>query len=95
MNVSLSALSIPDLRAQFGDRAIAPGDSGYDEARAVFYGGFDRHPAVIIRAADASDVASVIGLARATGLELAVRAAATATPGTARPKAGSSSTCAS
>ena len=73
MNVSLSELSLPDLRAQFGDRAIAPGDAGYDEARALFYGGFDRRPAVIIRAADATDVASVIGIARETGLELAVR----------------------
>ena len=73
MNVSLSELSLPDLRAQFGERAIAPGDAGYDEARALFYGGFDRRPAVIIRAADATDVASVIGIARETGLELAVR----------------------
>jgi len=73
MSVSLSELSLPDLRAQFGERAIAPGDAAYDEARALFYGGFDRRPAVIIRAADATDVASVIGIARETGLELAVR----------------------
>src|SRR4029450_1182781 len=42
-------------------------------ARAIFYGGFDRHPEVIVQAADATDVARVVALARDTGLELAVR----------------------
>jgi FAD/FMN-containing dehydrogenase len=39
----------------------------------VFYGKFDRRPAVIIRARDAADVSRVASLARETGLELAVR----------------------
>jgi hypothetical protein len=66
-------LSIPQLRAVLNGRVIAPGDAGYDQARAVFYGGIDRRPAVVIRVADATDVARVISLARETGLELAVR----------------------
>ena len=45
----------------------------YDEARTVFSGGIDRRPAVIVRVADATDVARVVSLARETGLELAVR----------------------
>jgi FAD/FMN-containing dehydrogenase len=68
-----AAVSIPRLRAGFKGRVIAPGDDGYDEARAVFYGWIDRRPAVIVRAADAEDVARVISLAQDTGLELAVR----------------------
>ncbi len=52
---------------------IAPDDPGYDEARTVFIGGIDRRPAVIVRVADATDVGTVIGLARETGLDLAVR----------------------
>ena len=52
---------------------ISPGDAGYDEARTVFIGGIDRKPALIVRVADAADVARVIALARETGLELAVR----------------------
>jgi hypothetical protein len=34
---------------------IAPDDARYDQARSVFYRSFDRHPAVIIRPADAGD----------------------------------------
>ena len=41
--------------------------------RRVFFTGFDRRPAAIVRAADTSDVARVVTLARETGVELAVR----------------------
>jgi FAD/FMN-containing dehydrogenase len=74
--VSLStspSLSIPDLRAAIKGRVIAPDDAEYDTARTVFVGGIDRHPAVIVRVADAGDVARVIAVARETGLDLAVR----------------------
>ena len=67
------AVSIPNLRKDFKDRVIAPGDTNYDKARTVFYGGMDRHPAVIIKVADANDVSRVVNLARESGLELAVR----------------------
>ena len=66
-------ISIPDLRASIHGRVIAPDDPEYDKARTVVAGGIDRHPAVIVRVADAEDVATVIALARETGLELAVR----------------------
>ena len=52
---------------------IRPQDDGYDEARTVFYGGFDCHPALIVRVADPTDVSHVITLARERGLELAIR----------------------
>jgi FAD binding domain/Berberine and berberine like len=70
---SASSLSIPDLRGAFTGRVIAPGDAGYDDLRTIFGGGFDARPGVIIRPADASDVAKVVKLARETGLPLAVR----------------------
>jgi FAD/FMN-containing dehydrogenase len=65
--------SISELRALFNGSVIAPEDPGYDEARTVFYGGINRHPAAIVRVRDAGDVARVINIARDTGLELAVR----------------------
>jgi FAD/FMN-containing dehydrogenase len=66
-------LSIPELRSSIHGRVITPEDAAYDQARAVFYGGFDRRPAIIVRVADTSDIARVIALARETGLDLAVR----------------------
>jgi FAD/FMN-containing dehydrogenase len=61
------------LRAQGKGRLITPDDPAYDQARTIFYGGFDRRPQVIVQAADATDVARVIALAGDSGLELAVR----------------------
>jgi hypothetical protein len=66
-------ISLSTLRGEVTGRVIGPEDPGYDEARTVFIGGIDRRPAVIVRVADAHDVATVIRLARKTGLELAVR----------------------
>lgn len=66
-------LSIQLLRDNLKGYVIAPEDAEYDAARTVAAGGIDRHPAVIVRAADAGDVAYVIALARETNLELAVR----------------------
>ncbi len=68
------------LRAVNG-RAISPDDPGYEEARTVFYGGFDRRPAVIVRVADATDVARVVSLARDAGIELAVQSGGHSTAG--------------
>ena len=68
-----ATLSIPQLRAALNGSVIAPDDAGYDEARTIFPGGIDRRPAVIVRPADATDVAYVVALARDSGQELAVR----------------------
>ena len=66
-------LSTAQLTDQINGRVIVPDDSDYDRARRVFSGAIDRRPAVIVRVADTDDVARVIGMARETGLELAVR----------------------
>jgi FAD/FMN-containing dehydrogenase len=70
---NLTGISIPQLRAALNGRVITPDDAAYDEARAVFYGGFDRRPALIVRVADATDVSRVVSLARENRVELAVR----------------------
>ncbi len=66
-------ISIDRLRDTFNGPVIGPDDAGYEHARSVFYGGIDRCPAVIIRAADTNDVSRAVALARDTGLELAIR----------------------
>ena len=73
MQSVISTISIPQLRADIRGRVIGPDDDGYDEARTVVMGGFDRRPAAIVRVADADDVAHIIRVAAETGTELAVR----------------------
>ena len=65
--------SISELRALFNGRVIAPDDARYEQARTVFYGGIDRHPAAIVRVADAGDVSRLVSVAREAGIELAIR----------------------
>jgi FAD/FMN-containing dehydrogenase len=66
-------LSTAQLSDQIKGRVIGPDDADYDRARRVFSAAVDRRPGVIVRAADTDDIASVIHMARATGLDLAVR----------------------
>lgn len=65
--------SVSELRALFNGKVIAPDDPRYEEARTPFYGGMDKHPVAIVRAADAGDVSRLVSLAREHGFELAVR----------------------
>jgi FAD/FMN-containing dehydrogenase len=81
MSGATTTISISQLRSDVKGRVVAPGDPGYDEGRTVFYGGIDRRPAVIVRAANADDVSRVVALARETGLELAVRSGGHSIPG--------------
>jgi FAD/FMN-containing dehydrogenase len=62
------------LPTDIAGRIIRPDDPDYDATRQILSGAYDRHPAVIVRAANADDVARVIRFARETGTELAVRA---------------------
>lgn len=66
-------VSISGLRSELKGRVIGPGEEGYDAARTIFYGGFDRKPSAIARVADTQDVSRAVSLARETGLALAVR----------------------
>jgi FAD/FMN-containing dehydrogenase len=52
---------------------ITPEDSGYEEARHVFFKGIDRKPLAVAKVASADDVATVVNAARESGLELSVR----------------------
>jgi FAD/FMN-containing dehydrogenase len=79
--VSPYSISISKLRADIDGRVIAPEDAEYDQARALFYGGMDRHPAAIVRVKDDMDVVRVVALARESGLELAVRSGGHSIPG--------------
>nr|PZN61553.1 MAG: FAD-linked oxidase [Pseudomonadota bacterium] len=69
----LKGRDVADLRAALRGDVLTAGDGGYDEARRIWNGIFDRRPALIARCADAADVARAIGFARSHDLLLAVR----------------------
>src|SRR5215213_8757994 len=65
--------AVPQLGEGFKGEVIAPGDLGYDDARAVWNGSIDKRPALIVRPKGAADVIDAVNYARAEGLPLAVR----------------------
>jgi FAD/FMN-containing dehydrogenase len=64
-----------NLEARLQGQLILPDDAGYDEARAVWNGAIDHHPAMIVRPAGAADVASAVNFGRENNLILSVRGA--------------------
>ena len=83
MTVKLEALdgasrSIPDaavdaLRASLRGSVLVKGDPGYDEARTLWNAMIDRHPGLVIRAADRGDVRTAVNFARDNGVVLSIR----------------------
>jgi FAD binding domain/Berberine and berberine like len=57
----------------FKGEQLRPGDAGYDEARAVWNGLFDRRPTLIARCSSTEDVVAAVNHGREHGLEIAVR----------------------
>jgi FAD/FMN-containing dehydrogenase len=83
-----ASVAIPNLRNAVSGRVIAPGDPGYDDARTVFLGGFDRHPSAIVRPLEVSDVERVVRLAGEHGFTLAVRSGGHGGAGYCMPDGG-------
>ncbi|MFD4510480.1 FAD-binding oxidoreductase [Streptomyces sp. NPDC058457] len=65
--------ALAELREDLGGDVFAPGDPGYDEARAVFNGRIDRYPAVIAQCAGDADVVRAVRFGRELDLHIAVR----------------------
>ena len=59
MTNDLSSSMVHDLDASLDGRVIRPDEPGYDEARQVFYGGHDLHPAIVVRAASDDDIVRI------------------------------------
>ncbi|GAB3037748.1 FAD-binding oxidoreductase [Parafrigoribacterium mesophilum] len=64
---------VTQLLERFGDKLLTADHPDYDAVRTGFYGGVDRRPAAIVRAATVVDVATTIALVRDAGARLAVR----------------------
>jgi len=82
----MSQLAIDDatidrLRSGVGGEIVTPEDPTYEEARRVWNGMIDRHPALIVRCSTAHDVATALAFARENDLAVSVRGGAHSTPG--------------
>lgn len=70
---TLTASDVTDLKVSLRGDLLLPGQAGYDQARRVWNGAFDRRPALIVRCVGAADVAQAVTFARAHDLLVAVR----------------------
>jgi FAD/FMN-containing dehydrogenase len=61
------------LRARFRGALLRPGEEGYDDARRVWNGAIDRHPALIARCVGVDDVVDAVRFARDHELLVSVR----------------------
>ncbi len=61
------------LIRQFKGDLLRPAENGYDAARAVWNGMFDRKPGLIARCADVSDIQAAVRSAAETGVVTAIR----------------------
>jgi len=68
-----SPAAIRKLGSQISGLIITPESPEYESARLVFNRAFDRHPALIVRCADASDVARTLDFVQKQNLLVAVR----------------------
>jgi len=76
-----SQASIDPLRDQVRGQTITSADGGYDEARAVHNGMFDKRPLAVVRAEQVADVIAAVNFARENGLDLSIRGGAHSAPG--------------
>src|SRR3984885_1766530 len=70
--ISLSQAEVKELREVLRGRLLLAGDEGYDQARRLWNGAFDRHPALIARCAGAADVVQAVNFARSHEILTAV-----------------------
>lgn len=70
---SVDEAFVASLSSTLRGSVTAPGDTGYDEARAVYNAMIDRRPGAIARVADVADVIACVNAARDAGVTLAVR----------------------
>lgn len=80
--------AITPLREQFAGTLLERGQDGYDGARVIFNAMIDKQPPLIARCANATDVVTALGFARANRLEIAVRSGGHGVAGTSLTDSG-------
>jgi FAD/FMN-containing dehydrogenase len=78
---TLGDATLGELEQGLRGQLIRPGDSDYDEARAIWNGAHDQYPALIVRCAGVADVMRAVDFARSEDLIVAVRGGSHSLPG--------------
>lgn len=73
VETTLSEVELGVFASRLTGELIRPGDEAYDDARAVWNGMIDRHPALIARCVNTDDVIAAVHFAREHSLLLSVR----------------------
>src|SRR6185295_5685767 len=71
--IILSHADVADLRASLRGQLLLASDAGYEQARKVWNGSFNRRPALIARCAGTADVIQAVNFGRAHELLVSVR----------------------
>jgi hypothetical protein len=79
--VAIDDAAIERFASAVKGETITPEHSSYDEARRVWNGMIDRHPALVVRCTSAEDVAAAVNFGRDNDLVISVRGGAHSTPG--------------
>ena len=77
----VTGVSAEPLRERVRGQVLTAGDEGYDEARAVHNGMFDKRPLAVLRAEQVADVIAGVNFARDNGLDLSIRDGGHSAPG--------------
>jgi FAD/FMN-containing dehydrogenase len=80
-SVALEETAVQELASHLRGTLLRPGDAGYEQARAVYNGMINKHPALIARCVDVADVIAAVNFAREHQLTLAVRGGGHSGPG--------------
>ncbi|WP_227010463.1 FAD-binding oxidoreductase [Pelagibius marinus] len=72
-SVKVDSTAIEALEGDLRGSVLLPASAGYDQARLIWNGMIDRHPAMIVRCAGAADVAAAVNFGREHDLLIAVK----------------------
>ena len=77
----LTSEALQPLQDGVRGRVLAAADEGYEDARMVHNGMFDKRPLAILMAEQVGDVIGAVNFARENGLDLSVRGGGHSGPG--------------
>jgi FAD/FMN-containing dehydrogenase len=77
----LKRAEVAELKSALHGSLLLSGDAGYEQARHIWNGAFDKRPAAIVRCADAADALRAVQFASSHDLLVAVRGGGHSLPG--------------